>query len=191
MLKFSAYCRPVVALKASRVEGGVVNKKATAPASRVVGALKCQNAKLLPATPGSNQVPVYRASPLLFLGPAKMLASTFFCSAEMHDPSRAGLALLAAVQVGTSRCRLNAAWQACPSFTWPSVAPSSASQRSTILRPMSWNSAGLTALVRSGWPMASLEATLAYCWAFHSWAVAALGRLKPGLPASTPSYWSA
>src|SRR3989344_3130385 len=158
MLKFSAYCRPVVALKASRVEGGVVNRKATAPASRVVGALKCQNAKLLPATPGSNQVPVYRASPLLFLGPAKMLASTFFCSAEMHDPSRAGLALLAAVQVGTSRCRLNAAWQACTSFHWP---------------------------------LAPAGDILAYCWAFHSWAVAALGRLKPGLPASTPSYWSA
>src|SRR3990167_1933638 len=188
MLKFSAYCRPVVALKASRVEGGVVNKKATAPASRVVGALKCQNAKLLPATPGSNQVPVYRASPLLFLGPAKMLASTFFCSAEMHDPSRE---VLAAVQVGTSRCRLKAAWQACTSFTWQSVAPSSASQRSTILRPMSWNSAGLTALVRSGWPLAPAGDTLAYCWAFHSWAVAALGRLKPGLPARMPSYWSA
>src|SRR5574343_731745 len=184
MLKFSAYCRPVVALKAATVLGGVVKMKATAPASRVAGEPKCHDAKLLPAMPGSHQVPVYSASPLLFLGPAKMLASTLFWSAEMHDPSREP------VQVGTSVCRLKAVWHAATSLTWPSATPSSASHFATILLLMSLNSAGVTAVVRSGWPLASLPATLAYCWAFHSWVVAALGRWKPGLPARMPSYWS-
>lgn len=89
----------------------------------------------------------------------------------MQLPSRAP------VQVGTSVCRLKAAWQAATSLTWPSVAPSSASHLATILLLMSLNSAGLTAVVRSGRPVvASLVDTLAYCWAFHSCVVAALGR---------------
>ncbi len=48
-------------------------------------------------------------------------------------------------QVGTSRPRSNAAWQARVSFTIPSAAPSSASQRRSTASETSLRSAGVNA----------------------------------------------
>lgn len=105
--------------------------------------------------PGSNWVLEYKASPWLFLGPAKTVVSTVFWPAVRQLPSRG-----APLQLGTSVCRLNTAWQAATSCIWPSVTPSSALHLARILAPTILNSAAVTAVGKTDWPLESSEVML-------------------------------
>jgi hypothetical protein len=72
---------------------------------------------------------------VLVVAPANSRPMPVFCAALRQVPSRAP------AQVGTSRARSNAAWQALLSWTMPSVLPSSASQRASTAAETSCRSA--------------------------------------------------
>ena len=88
------------------------------PALNPTGEAKCQEIRPEEAMPVSQGCPVMTAVPSASTSPLKIEATTDFCVALRQLPSRAP------VQVGTSRCRSKAAWQASVSCTRPSSAPS-------------------------------------------------------------------
>ena len=103
---------------------------------------------------------------MLSVAPEKIGASAVFCAADRQVPSRP------AVQVGTSRVRLKAFWQALVSCTMPSVAPSSASHFASTALETTLRSAAVKPVEMS----AGLVATEAYCLAPKMLAMAASGR---------------
>src|SRR5437763_948261 len=74
--------------------GGTFSTMPVLPALKPIGEMKCQEIRPEDASPGSHACPLMTAVPSASVRPLKIEATTVFCAALRHVPSRA------AVQVG-------------------------------------------------------------------------------------------
>ncbi len=147
------------------------------PALKPTGEMKCQEIRPEEAMPGSQGCPVITGVPSPSVRPLKIDADDGLLRALRQLPSRAP------VQVETSRCRSNAAWQASVSWTRPSTAHQGRrNARAPPGRPRFARRA-VNAVDRS----AGFVATVRYFCPFEMLYSEDLGRLKPGAPARKPS----